>query len=138
MAFTWLPRCVFPGSDLLRSVFFFIGFLLMDIDLCARLAPGAARKDWTAMISGLAAAFLLSGSDVYVVLFRFPSKGKRSAGGVRGLGGGVEAGQAHRQQAHQRPAPPPSWPPSRQTELLTPGRRRGSKTRWGCVHVRDS
>jgi len=67
--FTWLPTVQSSTDDLLRSVFFFIGFLLIDILTCVLAFALERKEDWTLLIPVLLQRFYYR-QLMYVVLFR--------------------------------------------------------------------
>ena len=67
--FTWLPTVQASTDDLLRSVFFFIGFLLIDILTCVIAFALERKEDWTLLIPVLLQRFYYR-QLMYVVLFR--------------------------------------------------------------------
>jgi len=67
--FTWLPTVQSSTDDLLRSVFFFIGFLLIDILTCVLAFAMERKEDWTLLIPVLLQRFYYR-QLMYVVLFR--------------------------------------------------------------------
>ena len=66
---TWLPTVQSSTDDLLRSVFFFIGFLLIDILTCVIAFALERKEDWTLLIPVLLQRFYYR-QLMYVVLFR--------------------------------------------------------------------
>jgi cellulose synthase/poly-beta-1,6-N-acetylglucosamine synthase-like glycosyltransferase/peptidoglycan/xylan/chitin deacetylase (PgdA/CDA1 family)/spore germination protein YaaH len=67
--FSWLPTIQSTTDDLLRSVFFFIGFLLIDILTCVIAFALERKEDWTLLIPVLLQRFYYR-QLMYVVLFR--------------------------------------------------------------------
>ena len=67
--FTWMPTVQASSDDLLRSVFFFIGFLLIDILTCVIAFALERKEDWTLLIPVLLQRFYYR-QLMYVVLFR--------------------------------------------------------------------
>jgi cellulose synthase/poly-beta-1,6-N-acetylglucosamine synthase-like glycosyltransferase/peptidoglycan/xylan/chitin deacetylase (PgdA/CDA1 family) len=67
--FTWMPAIQSTSDDLLRSVFFFIGFLLIDILTCVIAFCLERKEDWTLLIPVLLQRFYYR-QLMYVVLFR--------------------------------------------------------------------
>ncbi|HEX4545949.1 MAG TPA: glycosyltransferase [Candidatus Acidoferrum sp.] len=67
--FTWLPTVQTSTDDLLRSVFFFIGFLLIDIVTCVIAFALERKEDWTLLVPVLLQRFYYR-QLMYVVLFR--------------------------------------------------------------------
>ena len=67
--FSWMPTVQATSDDLLRSVFFFIGFLLIDILTCVIAFTLERKEDWTLLIPVLLQRFYYR-QLMYVVLFR--------------------------------------------------------------------
>jgi peptidoglycan-N-acetylglucosamine deacetylase len=67
--FAWMPTVQATSDDLLRSVFFFIGFLLIDILTCVIAFALERKEDWTLLIPVLLQRFYYR-QLMYVVLFR--------------------------------------------------------------------
>jgi cellulose synthase/poly-beta-1,6-N-acetylglucosamine synthase-like glycosyltransferase/peptidoglycan/xylan/chitin deacetylase (PgdA/CDA1 family) len=67
--FSWLPTILASTDDLLRSVFFFLGFLLIDILTCVVAFALERKEDWTLLIPVLLQRFYYR-QLMYVVLFR--------------------------------------------------------------------
>jgi cellulose synthase/poly-beta-1,6-N-acetylglucosamine synthase-like glycosyltransferase/peptidoglycan/xylan/chitin deacetylase (PgdA/CDA1 family) len=67
--FSWLPTFQSSTDDLLRSVFFFIGFLLIDISTCVIAFALERKEDWTLLVPVLLQRFYYR-QLMYVVLFR--------------------------------------------------------------------
>jgi len=67
--FTWLPTIQATTDTLLRSVFFFIGFLLIDVLTCVVAFALERKEDWTLLIPVLLQRFYYR-QLMYVVLFR--------------------------------------------------------------------
>jgi cellulose synthase/poly-beta-1,6-N-acetylglucosamine synthase-like glycosyltransferase/peptidoglycan/xylan/chitin deacetylase (PgdA/CDA1 family) len=66
---SWLPQIHASGDDLLRSVLFFLGFLLIDVLTCAIAFALESDEDWTLLIPVLLQRFYYR-QLMYVVLFR--------------------------------------------------------------------
>jgi cellulose synthase/poly-beta-1,6-N-acetylglucosamine synthase-like glycosyltransferase/peptidoglycan/xylan/chitin deacetylase (PgdA/CDA1 family) len=66
---SWLPQIHSTNDDLLRSVFFFLGFLLIDILTCVLAFALERKEDWTLLIPVLLQRFYYR-QLMYVVLFR--------------------------------------------------------------------
>jgi hypothetical protein len=64
-----MPTVQASTDDLLRSVFFFIGFLLIDILTCIIAFALERKEDWTLLIPVLLQRFYYR-QLMYVVLFR--------------------------------------------------------------------
>jgi cellulose synthase/poly-beta-1,6-N-acetylglucosamine synthase-like glycosyltransferase/peptidoglycan/xylan/chitin deacetylase (PgdA/CDA1 family) len=67
--FSWLPTIQSSTDDLLRSVFFFIGFLLIDVLTCVIAFALERKEDWTLLVPVLLQRFYYR-QLMYVVLFR--------------------------------------------------------------------
>jgi cellulose synthase/poly-beta-1,6-N-acetylglucosamine synthase-like glycosyltransferase/peptidoglycan/xylan/chitin deacetylase (PgdA/CDA1 family)/spore germination protein YaaH len=67
--FAWLPTIQASTDTLLRSVFFFIGFLLIDVLTCVVAFALERKEDWTLLIPVLLQRFYYR-QLMYVVLFR--------------------------------------------------------------------
>ncbi len=67
--FAWLPTIQASTDTLLRSVFFFIGFLLIDVLTCVIAFALERKEDWTLLIPVLLQRFYYR-QLMYVVLFR--------------------------------------------------------------------
>jgi cellulose synthase/poly-beta-1,6-N-acetylglucosamine synthase-like glycosyltransferase/peptidoglycan/xylan/chitin deacetylase (PgdA/CDA1 family)/spore germination protein YaaH len=67
--FSWLPTVQTSTDDLLRSVFFFIGFLLVDVLTCVIAFTLERNEDWTLLVPVLLQRFYYR-QLMYVVLFR--------------------------------------------------------------------
>jgi cellulose synthase/poly-beta-1,6-N-acetylglucosamine synthase-like glycosyltransferase/peptidoglycan/xylan/chitin deacetylase (PgdA/CDA1 family) len=67
--FTWLPTIQSSTDDLLRSIFFFIGFLLIDVLTCVIAFALERKEDWTLLVPVLLQRFYYR-QLMYVVLFR--------------------------------------------------------------------
>ena len=67
--FSWLPTIQSSTDDLLRSVFFFIGFLLIDVLTCVVAFALERKEDWTLLVPVLLQRFYYR-QLMYVVLFR--------------------------------------------------------------------
>ena len=66
---SWLPTIHASTGDLLRSMFFFIGFLLIDIFTCVLAFALERKEDWTLLVPVLLQRFYYR-QLMYVVLFR--------------------------------------------------------------------
>jgi hypothetical protein len=66
---SWLPQIHSTTEDLLRSVFFFLGFLLIDVLTCVIAFSLESKEDWTLLIPVLLQRFYYR-QLMYVVLFR--------------------------------------------------------------------
>src|SRR5207237_1996431 len=66
---SWLPTIHSSTSDLMRSVLFFIGFLLIDIISCVLAFALERKEDWTLLVPVLLQRFYYR-QLMYVVLFR--------------------------------------------------------------------
>src|SRR5215469_1840994 len=66
---TWLPTLHATTGDLMRSVFFFIGFLLIDVLTCVLAFALERKEDWTLLVPVLLQRFYYR-QLMYVVLFR--------------------------------------------------------------------
>jgi cellulose synthase/poly-beta-1,6-N-acetylglucosamine synthase-like glycosyltransferase len=67
--FPWIPQIHSSNEDLLRSVLFFMGFLLIDILTCALAFALERDEDWTLLVPVLLQRFYYR-QLMYVVLFR--------------------------------------------------------------------
>ncbi len=67
--FPWIPQIHSSNEDLLRSVLFFMGFLLIDILTCALAFALERDEDWTLLFPVLLQRFYYR-QLMYVVLFR--------------------------------------------------------------------
>jgi cellulose synthase/poly-beta-1,6-N-acetylglucosamine synthase-like glycosyltransferase/peptidoglycan/xylan/chitin deacetylase (PgdA/CDA1 family) len=67
--FSWLPQIHSTNDDILRSVFFFLGFLLIDILTCVIAFALERKEDWTLLVPVLLQRFYYR-QLMYVVLFR--------------------------------------------------------------------
>ncbi|HVH73216.1 MAG TPA: glycosyltransferase, partial [Candidatus Dormibacteraeota bacterium] len=66
---SWLPTIHSSTTDLMRSVFFFIGFLLIDVFTCVLAFALERKEDWTLLVPVLLQRFYYR-QLMYVVLFR--------------------------------------------------------------------
>ncbi|HEX8837869.1 MAG TPA: polysaccharide deacetylase family protein [Candidatus Acidoferrum sp.] len=66
---SWLPTIHATSGDLMRSVFFFIGFLLIDVITCVLAFALERKEDWTLLVPVLLQRFYYR-QLMYVVLFR--------------------------------------------------------------------
>lgn len=66
---SWLPTIHATTDDLLRSVFFFIGFLLIDVLTCVLAFALERKEDWALLVPVLLQRFYYR-QLMYVVLFR--------------------------------------------------------------------
>lgn len=66
---SWLPTIHATTGDLMRSVFFFIGFLLIDVFTCILAFALERKEDWTLLVPVLLQRFYYR-QLMYVVLFR--------------------------------------------------------------------
>jgi cellulose synthase/poly-beta-1,6-N-acetylglucosamine synthase-like glycosyltransferase len=66
---SWFPQIHSSNDDLLRSVLFFIGFLLIDILTCVIAFALESKEDWTLLVPVLLQRFYYR-QLMYVVLFR--------------------------------------------------------------------
>ncbi len=66
---SWLPTIQATTGDLMRSVFFFIGFLLIDVLSCVIAFALERKEDWTLLVPVLLQRFYYR-QLMYVVLFR--------------------------------------------------------------------
>jgi len=66
---SWLPAIHSNDADVLRSVFFFIGFLLIDVFTCVLAFALERKEDWTLLVPVLLQRFYYR-QLMYVVLFR--------------------------------------------------------------------
>jgi cellulose synthase/poly-beta-1,6-N-acetylglucosamine synthase-like glycosyltransferase/peptidoglycan/xylan/chitin deacetylase (PgdA/CDA1 family) len=66
---SWLPTIHATTGDLMRSVFFFIGFLLIDVFTCVLAFALERKEDWTLLVPVLLQRFYYR-QLMYVVLFR--------------------------------------------------------------------
>ncbi len=69
MHLSWLPTIHATTGDLLRSVFFFLGFLLIDVFTCVLAFALERKEDWTLLVPVLLQRFYYR-QLMYVVLFR--------------------------------------------------------------------
>ncbi len=69
LRFPWIPQIHSSNEDLLRSVLFFMGFLLIDILTCAVAFALEKDEDWTLLFPVLLQRFYYR-QLMYVVLFR--------------------------------------------------------------------
>jgi peptidoglycan-N-acetylglucosamine deacetylase len=69
MHLSWLPTIQSSNADVLRSVFFFIGFLLIDVCTCVLAFALERKEDWTLLVPVLLQRFYYR-QLMYVVLFR--------------------------------------------------------------------
>ena len=67
--FSWLPQLHSDNGDILRSVLFFLGFLLIDALTCSLAFFLEKKEDWTLLIPVLLQRFYYR-QLMYVVLFR--------------------------------------------------------------------
>jgi peptidoglycan-N-acetylglucosamine deacetylase len=99
--FSWLPSIQASTDDLLRSVFFFIGFLLIDILTCVIAFALERKEDWTLLVPVLLQRFYYR-QLMYVVLFR----SVKEAVSGRPVGWrGVETEVPHSTKTSAKPAP---------------------------------
>jgi cellulose synthase/poly-beta-1,6-N-acetylglucosamine synthase-like glycosyltransferase len=66
---SWLPTIHATTGDLMRSIFFFIGFLLIDVFTCVLAFALERKEDWTLLVPVLLQRFYYR-QLMYVVLFR--------------------------------------------------------------------
>ena len=66
---SWLPTIHATTGDLMRSVFFFIGFLLIDVLTCVLAFALERKEDWSLLVPVLLQRFYYR-QLMYVVLFR--------------------------------------------------------------------
>jgi cellulose synthase/poly-beta-1,6-N-acetylglucosamine synthase-like glycosyltransferase len=66
---SWLPTIQSTNADLMRSVFFFLGFLLIDVFTCVLAFALERKEDWTLLVPVLLQRFYYR-QLMYVVLFR--------------------------------------------------------------------
>jgi cellulose synthase/poly-beta-1,6-N-acetylglucosamine synthase-like glycosyltransferase/peptidoglycan/xylan/chitin deacetylase (PgdA/CDA1 family) len=66
---SWLPQIHSSTDDLLRSVLFFLGFLLIDVLTCVLAFALERKEDWTLLVPVLLQRFYYR-QLMYVVLFR--------------------------------------------------------------------
>jgi peptidoglycan-N-acetylglucosamine deacetylase len=66
---SWMPALQSTTDDLLRSVFFFLGFLLIDVLTCVIAFLLERKEDWTLLVPVLLQRFYYR-QLMYVVLFR--------------------------------------------------------------------
>ena len=66
---SWLPTIHATTGDLMRSVFFFLGFLLIDVFTCVLAFALERKEDWTLLVPVLLQRFYYR-QLMYVVLFR--------------------------------------------------------------------
>jgi cellulose synthase/poly-beta-1,6-N-acetylglucosamine synthase-like glycosyltransferase/peptidoglycan/xylan/chitin deacetylase (PgdA/CDA1 family) len=67
--FPWMPQIHSTNDDILRSVFFFIGFLLIDMLTCVVAFALERKEDWTLLFPVLLQRFYYR-QLMYIVLFR--------------------------------------------------------------------
>ena len=65
----WLPQLNWATADLVRSVLFFLGFLLIDVLTCVIAFALERSEDWTLLVPVLLQRFYYR-QLMYVVLFR--------------------------------------------------------------------
>ena len=66
---SWLPTLHATTGDLMRSIFFFIGFLLIDVFTCVLAFALERKEDWSLLVPVLLQRFYYR-QLMYVVLFR--------------------------------------------------------------------
>ena len=66
---SWLPTIHASTGDLVRSIFFFIGFLLIDVFTCVLAFALERKEDWTLLVPVLLQRFYYR-QLMYMVLFR--------------------------------------------------------------------
>jgi len=66
---SWLPQVNYDSDDLMRSVVFFLGFLIIDIFTCVIAFALERHEDWTLLIPVLLQRFYYR-QLMYIVLFR--------------------------------------------------------------------
>jgi peptidoglycan-N-acetylglucosamine deacetylase len=66
---SWIPQIHSTNDDLLRSVFFFIGFLLIDVLTCVIAFALERKEEWSLLVPVLLQRFYYR-QLMYVVLFR--------------------------------------------------------------------
>ena len=69
LQFSWLPAIHASTGDLMRSVLFFIGFLLIDVVTCVLAFALERKEDWALLVPVLLQRFYYR-QLMYVVLFR--------------------------------------------------------------------
>jgi len=100
--FSWLPTIQSTSDDLLRSVFFFLGFLMIDILTCVVAFTLERKEDWTLLIPVLLQRFYYR-QLMYVVLFR--SVKEAVSGRPVGWRGVEKEAPPQARKAPRRPAP---------------------------------
>jgi len=99
---SWLPTIQSSTDTLLRSVFFFIAFLLIDILTCVVAFALERKEDWTLLVPVLLQRFYYR-QLMYVVLFR--SVKEAVSGRPVGWRGVEPETPPHAPKAPPRPAP---------------------------------
>jgi cellulose synthase/poly-beta-1,6-N-acetylglucosamine synthase-like glycosyltransferase/peptidoglycan/xylan/chitin deacetylase (PgdA/CDA1 family) len=66
---SWLPQVNYATADLMRSVVFFLGFLIIDVLTCVVAFALERHEDWTLLIPVLLQRFYYR-QLMYIVLFR--------------------------------------------------------------------
>ncbi|HEY6946723.1 MAG TPA: glycosyltransferase [Candidatus Acidoferrum sp.] len=96
----WLPTIHATTGDLMRSIFFFIGFLLIDVTTCVLAFALERKEDWTLLVPVLLQRFYYR-QLMYVVLFRSVKEA------VRGRPVGWRGVEPEPPLAPQAPTAPP-------------------------------
>ena len=65
----WIPQVNYESDDLMRSVVFFLGFLIIDIFTCIIAFALERHEDWTLLVPVLLQRFYYR-QLMYIVLFR--------------------------------------------------------------------
>src|SRR4029077_1048217 len=99
---TWMPTVQASSDDLLRSVFFFIGFLLIDILTCVIAFTLERKEDWTLLIPVLLQRFYYR-QLMYVVLFPPVKRSAPRPPGARARGGAASSVTSTRSSAQASP-----------------------------------
>src|SRR6202022_4584348 len=69
LPFPWLPQLHSTDDDILRSVLFFLAFILIDVLTCMLAFALERKEDWTLLIPVLLQRFYYR-QLMYIVLFR--------------------------------------------------------------------
>jgi peptidoglycan-N-acetylglucosamine deacetylase len=100
MHISWLPQLNWATSDLVRSVLFFLGFLLIDMLTCVIAFALEKEEDWTLLVPVLLQRFYYR-QLMYMVLFRSVKEAVRGRPvGWRGVESEAASPPAPKEVAH--------------------------------------
>jgi peptidoglycan-N-acetylglucosamine deacetylase len=97
---SWLPQLNWATADLVRSILFFLGFLLIDMLTCVIAFALEKKEDWTLLVPILLQRFYYR-QLMYVVLFRSVKEAVRGRPvGWRGVEPEIPRPPAEKEVAH--------------------------------------